>query len=372
MRVLWICGSRIVGGAERATLQILALLRERGHAVRAVHPPKSDLALALEKVGIRSHDARLGGATNPRSIHAISRTVRELDPEITLVTTPNEWMWSCLMEPWAKRGRLVLVRHMALPLAVGVRWLANLRADAIIAVSEAVRRSLLGPLGIREKLIHVIPNPVRFTARGEIPSAQARAHARESLGLSAAGRWIGFFGGLEQRKGIGDLMQAALQVKAKIEECNILICGRTGGGGRGKAVELRTPQQGLFNRTHYLGEIEEVDRAITAVEAVVIATHSSLGEGLPLIALEAMACGTPVAGYAIGGVKEAIGGSGDSGLLVAPDDPDALAQAVLTLLTDRELAAHVATRGLSRAREMFAPALAADRYEGLFFALLQG
>ena len=369
MKVLWICGSRIVGGAERATLQILTLLRERGHAVRALHPAGSELAPALRKVDISS-DARLGGATNPGSIHAISRTVRELAPEIALVTTPNEWMWSCLMGPWVKRGRLVLVRHMSLPLALRVRWLANLRADAVIAVSEAARTSLLSRFGIRGELIHVIPNPVRFNVRGEIPSAQARANARESLGLSAGGRWIGFFGGFEKLKGIGDLMEAAVQVRAKIEDCNILICGRTGGDGRGKAVELA--HQGFFKRTHYLGEIEQVDRAITAVEAVVIATHSSLGEGLPLIALEAMACGTPVAAYAIGGVKEAIGDNGDSGLLVAPDDPDALAQAVMTLLTERELAANVATRGLSRAREMFAPALAAERYERLFSALLQG
>ncbi len=76
-------------------------------------------------------------------------------------------------------------------------------------------------------------------------------------------------------------------------------------------------------------------------------THSTLSEGMPLIVLEALACGTPVVAYATGGASEAL--ADGAGLLARPDDPIDLARLLAQLLTESGVANEVATRGLARA-----------------------
>jgi glycosyltransferase involved in cell wall biosynthesis len=82
-----------------------------------------------------------------------------------------------------------------------------------------------------------------------------------------------------------------------------------------------------------------------------------------------MACGTPVAAYALEGITEVVG---DAAILARPDDIEDLSGALVRVLEDAELGARIAHRALSRARESFAPTRMADRYEQLFTALAPG
>jgi len=368
MKILWICGSQIVGGAERATIQVLALLRERLHPVGVLLPATSPVNGAVEGMAWAVHTARLGGSRDLLSIAAITRAVRAFGPQVVLVTTPNEWLWSCVVPRRLLGARLILARHMTLRLPTRVRRLANLRADAVIAVSESVRANLLGRPGIREDLIRVIRNPVRFKVQDEIPRCQARASIRRSMGLPEPGRWIGFFGGNDPQKGIGDLMTAARWIRSQGLHLNLLVCGRPH-REQGRTVAEWAADAGLGPCTHYLAHVEDMERALRAVDVVVIATHSSLGEGLPLTALEAMACGTPVIGYGVGGIREAIGAHEEGGLLAKPDDPADLARVLQRVFSERELGARVARRALEWARAQFDPARAVDEYERLFLSL---
>lgn len=367
LKILWIAGSRIVGGAERVTLQIAGLLGQRGHQVCAIYPFGSALESALRATGILAEAGRLGGSLNVRAILTIERTILTQLPDIALVTTADEWVWSCLARRRPAQTRLVLVRHMALHLPRKVRWLANRRADAVIAVSEAVRASLRGRFGIAPSHLHTIPNPVRFPIRDSVPAKAVRRQARAALGLSTSGRWIGFFGGGEPRKGIADILQATAKVRGEGIDCHLIVCGRSLGGADTPRLTELTAQYGLQSVVHNLGEITEVATALLACEAIAMPTHSTLSEGLPLIVLEALACGTPVVAYATGGASEAL--ADGAGLLARPDDPIDLARLLTQLLTESSIADEVAARGLERARSEYAPDLAADRYEKLFFKL---
>ena len=362
------CGSKIVGGAERVTIQVLSLLRERLHPVVALLPATSPLSGALAGVASAVHTARLGGSRDLLSIAAITRAVRAFGPQVVLVTTPNEWLWSCVAPLRLLGARLVLARHMTLKLRPSVRRWANLRADAVIAVSESVRAGLLGRPGIREDLIRIVRNPVRFKVQDEILPCQARASLRTSMGLPEPGRWIGFFGGNDPQKGIGDFMAAARRIRSQGLDLNLLVCGRPH-RKPGRSVAEWAADAGLGSYAHCLAEVEDMERALRAVDAVVIATHSSLGEGLPLTALEAMACGTPVIGYNVCGIREAIGPHEEGGLLVKPDDPDDLARVLQRVVSEPELGAQVARRALKWARAQFDPTRAADEYERLFLSL---
>jgi len=358
MRILWICGARVAGGAERTTAQVAALLRQRGHALAVAHPPGSRLA-ALDALGaLERLEAPLGGARNLRAWAAVARLLAQRRPDVALITTVDEWVWACLSR-CPPATRLVLARHMALPLARRVRWLAARRADAVVAVSEAVRDSLAG---VPAERLHVIHNPVRFAPRAAPPTAEERRAARAALGLPASGHLIGFFGGGDAAKGLADVLAAVRAVARALGETHLLVCGRGAVGALPAAAELA-------GRVHARGEIDDVAGALTAADVVVMATQRRLSEALPATLLEAMACGTPVAAYATGGMREAIGADGVAGRLAAPDDAGDLARVVTAILADREAATRLGVAALARVRTLFDPARAADRYEQLFASL---
>ena len=365
MKILWVCGAQVLGGAERAMLQIAELLRERGHAVQALCRWGSAVVPALAASSLPVRPAPLGGPLNFRALCAIAQTFAHVAPDIALVTTSDEWVWSSLA-PRQSQTRLVFVRHMALPLPAPVRWLATHRADAIVAVSRAVRDALVGT-GFPGDLVRVIYNPVRFPPRADVPTTAERARARATLGLEVTGRWVGFLGGTSARKGVRDVFAAVAQANDKIGSTNLLVCGHRPRGGC--SISGLSREYGLEGKVRDLGEIDDVTTVLTAADAVVVATHRELAEGLSLAAIESMACGTPVIGYATGGIPEAIGADGEAGRLARADDVRDLGRALVEVLVDLSMARQLAANGFTRVRQLFDPQWAVEAYERLFVTL---
>ena len=98
-----------------------------------------------------------------------------------------------------------------------------------------------------------------------------------------------------------------------------------------------------------LGQVDSVRDVLWALDVLVVA---SVSEGSSVSAMEAMALGKPVVGTAVGGVPEVVA-DGDTGLLVPPGEPEALAEAVGALLADRERAQTMGDRGRQRAATHF-------------------
>jgi glycosyltransferase involved in cell wall biosynthesis len=371
MKILLISGSRIVGGAERATMQLGQAMLDRGHRIEALCPGAGQWSALLNRSGIRIHRAAIGGALNLRSPFVIAAAVSRMRPDVLVVTTSDEWVWSCLIPRGTAGPRLVLIRHMGLPLAFRVRWLAGRRADAVVAVSASVRDSLLTDSAIAPAKVHVIHNAVRLEPRQSIPDCAERIRARAALGLPAAGRWIGFLGGINIGKGVEDVMAVAGRAQRKLGDVNLLICGRKDHRRESPEYAELTRRHALDGRVHYLGELDDVIPAIVGSDAVAIATRSTLREGLSQSAIDAMACGTPIAAYALAGVTDAVGETEPAAVLARADDVEDLSGALIGLLENPELAAAVARKGLDRARGEFDPALMADRYERLFEVLAE-
>jgi len=110
---------------------------------------------------------------------------------------------------------------------------------------------------------------------------------------------------------------------------------------------------GLGEVMHFLGFRPDLTNVLRGVDVVM---HSSRHEGMGRVICEALACERPVAGTAVDGVTEVIDSGRRGGVLVAPGDPIALAQAAVLLLTDPPLARTLARRG----REWVTQNLSAD------------
>ncbi len=363
MKLLWICGASILGGAERASLEILGGLARRGHRVAALVPQASPVAGPAAAIGLDVHRAPLGGSLNVRSVGSIRRALAALAPDAALVTTVDEWVWACLALPRRSPARLVLVRHMVLPLARRVLWLAARRADLVIAVSEAARQALLAAGSLTPERVLTIHNPSRFAPRPSPPLESERERARAALGLAGAGRWVAFLGGFSGAKGIREVLGAVAEANRKVGETHLVVCGRRehpreAAFGRGGPEE-----EALGARLHDLGETERVAEVLTAADVVVGATRHRLGEALPLTLIEALACGTPVVASATGGVAEVLGADGECGRLAAPDDSAGLTRCLIETLRDDDGRRRMAGAGLERARARFSLERAVDGYE---------
>jgi hypothetical protein len=147
---------------------------------------------------------------------------------------------------------------------------------------------------------------------------------------------------LDKQKGLNYLLEAA----ALIPEAMFVLAGE---GPERPALEAHTRALSLNNRVVFLGYRADIDDLLASCDLFVL---PSLFEGLPLSVLEAMAAGKPVVATAIGGTDETII-HGETGLLVPPADPFALAGAIRTALADPSLSRRLGAAGRARVHQQF-------------------
>ena len=210
--------------------------------------------------------------------------------------------------------------------------------DRYIAVSQHVARRLRQSFALSAPKLCVVPNSVFLAPFVRPVDAELRA---KLIGTNAR-YFILTVARLDKQKGLEYLLEAA----ALVPETIFVLAGA---GPERPALEAQTRALGLNNRVVFLGYRDDVDNLLASCDLFVL---PSLFEGLPLSVLEAMAAGKPVVATAIGGTDETII-DGETGLLVPPADPAALANAIRRLLADPILSRRLGTAGRARVHQQF-------------------
>ena len=208
-------------------------------------------------------------------------------------------------------------------------WLANHRARAVVAPSQAVADAFEAAGG-RSGLIRVIPNGVH--APPPETACEERALLRRRLDLPG-GRLFGVFSRLSRWKG----QHVALEALASLPDTKCIIVGKALFGEEEYAASLRAQVErlDLTDRVHFLGHREDVGLLMQAVDVVV---HPSVDpEPFGLTLVEAMFAGTPVIASRSGAAPEILD-RGRCGTLVPPGDAGALAAALSRALDRAESA----------------------------------
>jgi D-inositol-3-phosphate glycosyltransferase len=204
-----------------------------------------------------------------------------------------------------------------------------------------------------------------------------QADAREQIGRDQCERLILFVGRIEQIKGIDVLLKSLgllffRRPELRSEVCLLVIGGALDAGDAesesGKIVELRrlVHDNRMEDNVDFVGSREQDQLALYYAAADVCAVPS-LTESFGLVALEAMACGTPVVATRVGGLQTLVV-DGESGLLVPAGDYQALADAIARVLLDHRLRMHLAHGGRERAEHFTwrsVGAQIADLYEAV-------
>jgi D-inositol-3-phosphate glycosyltransferase len=222
--------------------------------------------------------------------------------------------------------------------------------EALIAESPASKCHMVREYGVEPAKVHVIPGGVDTA----VFHPQDRQQARQALGLDAEPPVLLFVGRLQPLKGIDTLLRAAHVVRRRYAHSQVLVVG---GGVDGQdeyeAEELRRLQAlgerlGLSQQVHFIKAQPQhvLAQYYAAADVFVMPSHY---ESFGMVALEAMACGTPVVASQVGGLGSTVV-SGQTGFLVPEGDYRAFARAILRLLDSPALRAGCGRASLRRAQ----------------------
>ncbi len=215
-------------------------------------------------------------------------------------------------------------------------------ADRIVAATPLDRQQMMNHYAVDESRIVVIPCGVNLDLFHPMPQADARRH----LGLPPDRRLLLFVGRLDPVKGLRVLLEAMCDLTRSLRPCGAedISLAVIGGDREDHLEALMTDLDCLTEIRHELGlddlvvfvgsrAQEELAYYYAAADACVM---PSLYESFGMVALEAMACGTPVIASRVGGLTYTVR-DGETGYLVPEKDPKALAQKLELVLTDRRL-----------------------------------
>lgn len=284
-----------------------------------------------------------GGASLPRFLATRARALRSIEPALVHcadLDAPG-------MLAAARRPCVVTYNTPELRPRYNAAGRAVMRAawathPWVVFTSERDRETGIALDPIARERTEVIPYGVdtaRFAPRD-------RAQARAALGVAADRHVVGTAGRLNAQKGHTYLLQAAERLAERRSDIEWVIAGD---GELRTRLEDEARLRGLEHHVRFLGHRGDVPEALAALDVFVL---SSNFEGMCFAVAEALAVEVPVVATDVGGVGQSVV-DGETGLLVPPRDPAALAEAIARLLDDSEEATRLGRAGRKRVAELY-------------------
>jgi glycosyltransferase involved in cell wall biosynthesis len=214
------------------------------------------------------------------------------------------------------------------------------RHEIHLAVSDAVRASL--PVSVRKRT-RVVRHGINTDAVRD--AADARVAMRAALGVEADDLVIGTVANLRRTKGYPDLMRAARRVLDAEPRARFLAVGR---GPLEAELRALHAELGLGTRFELLGHRPD---AIEVMSAFDVFCLPSRHEGLPISLMEALALGLPIVATRAGGIEELVA-NGREATLVAPEQPERMADALIAVLQNDVRRAEMARLSYARGNDL--------------------
>ena len=320
-------------GGEAQTLHLILGLQARGHRCLLVARPGSELLGRAKSAGLQAIPITMRGEYDLPSARRLADLIDAHGIDLLHYHTAHAVSLGTLATFFSGRRRAVAVRRVSIPLRRRIlgRLKYRYRVDRVVAVSHAIRRSLIWQ-GLDPERVITVPSGIdadRF-ASGD------RRRFRSSL-AGAARDWsgsaflIGTAGHLAANKGIDLFLEAAAAVAAEVPEARFAVVGR---GEKEGALKGLAARRGLNDRVVFTGFRDDMPDVYAGLDLFVLA--SSSGEGSPSVLKEAMAAGVPVVATAVDGANEIVE-DGRHGLLTPSGNAPALARAMVLLATDTAL-----------------------------------
>ncbi len=353
-KVLVIIPSLEVGGAEMDLLRVLPRIdRSRFRVDVWTFQYRGELADRMSAAGIRVIDpapwgpdpslagspqgsgaafGRIGALVRLlRNVAAGARLLRAQNYDIIHSVLPSSYLIAVLARTVALRGRVLMSRlsqnwYQADHPLFGIieRQILHRTAAAAIGNAKMIVDELRAE-GIDEHKLSLVRNGLDIEQFDR--SLADRNSARKQLLLPPEAFVLSAVANLHRYKGYDDLMAALASAVPRLpEEWYLLVAGSDREGNL-ERLRQAARLKGLENNVRFLGPRSDVPLILSAADVHVTASHS---EGLPNNVIEAMFARLPVIGTAVGGIPELVE-DGKTGLLVAAEDSEGLAHAIVEL-----------------------------------------
>lgn len=226
------------------------------------------------------------------------------------------------------------------------RRLFDTWGEKVVAISEAVRAHLEKDFNVNPQRIEVIYNGIDLDRFSNIYSMDQIARAKRSLGIPR-GVIVGTMGRLSSIKGQKFLIEAMKDVTSKSKDTRCLIIGS---GREEAALKDLSKSLGLEDRVIFTGAAYmDIPLYLACMDIFVL---PSIEEGLGLALLEAMSLGRPCVASATGGIKDIVD-DGVNGILTPVGDSGSIANAVLKILSDKDLAKNMSEKARDFVKSRF-------------------
>jgi glycosyltransferase involved in cell wall biosynthesis len=331
MKILHITTSLSLGGAEVMLYKLLSRLDPArfDNAVVSLTPP-GQLAPKISELGVSVDSVHLSRSKpSPFALARLHRIIRRARPDII-----QGWMYhgniAASLGNQGDRPLIMTVRHALVDIRhekLTTRWMIQFgarvsrRAAATIYNSEAGAQQHQAQGYAKDRAV-VIPNG--FDTEIFKPDGDARDRLRRDLGVASDTVLVGLVARYHPVKDHANFIRAAAQVS----QGNVLfVLAGTGADEKNSALMAEIRDADVTERFHLLGERDDVPAVQAALD---IATSASHTDSFPNVIGEAMACGVPCVVTDVGDCGDVVG---DTGLVVPPRNPQALANAWMALLS---------------------------------------
>lgn len=355
------------GGLERVVIELVKTQVQEGHRCQLIclFAPGS-LAQELGSSGVAVHACGKSAGFDFRALCCARRLMRAHATEILHTHNPVAHYYAVLASLGLPLHRVVNTRHGMGLMSRHTRRerlyrLALRRTDRIVVVCEAARRDAERQNVLPASKISVVPNGVRIS---DFPAASARAHDRLAriLGASPQARLIGTIGRLNPIKDHANLICAFAQVRAQQPDAVLVLVGE---GETRAELERQVDIAGIADHVHFLGDRNDVAELLQGLDLFVLCSTS---EGYSMALLEACVAALPIVATDVGGSAEIVR-DGVNGQLVPARDSDALAAAMVRLLTEPERADAMGRAGREWAQANGSLVTMSERYARIYAGL---
>lgn len=351
VRIVYILNSLGIGGAERQALDIAERMAGRGHEVsvltlRSRLPEEWPTTLPVHHIQIRR---------TPFSVAAglirARRMLRVFQPDLVHSHSFHANILARLLKPLIPRVTVISTIHNVYE-GRSYRMLAYRLTDPLArrttAVSQAAAERFIRLKAIPARKCIAVPNAIDVSAF--TPDPDRRLLTRTAIGATTNSEFIWLAAGrLIPAKDYPNLLDAFAQVIKTVPHAQLWIAGQSSDGhseqGRGENGILALPKA-QPNQIRFLGLRRDMSALFDAADGFVL---SSAWEGMPLVLAEAMAMEKPVVSTDVGGVRELLG---ETGRIIPPKDPNALAGAMLSVMAqpheDRRTQGRAARRRIAQ------------------------
>ena len=370
LRVLHVLATLLPGGTEISVLRLISAMNySRYHLGVAWLRGEAALAEDFRAAGVEAVPMGMRGKFDPACLARLSRHVARGRFEIVHTHLDVADFYGALAGRLGGARCVVASKHAPDEFRTRRTWkrypflalerLAYAMEDAVIVVSEAQAAFLEDAERLPRRKMVVIGHGIDA---GFAPAL--RPLERRVPGLPTFDPLLGAVGRLSPEKGHGVLLKALPGIFAAFPHAGLVLAGD---GPSRAELEEESRRLGIAERVAFLGFRRDVPALLGAIDLFV---QPSIYEGFGISLLEAMAAGLPIVASRVGGIPEVVE-DGVTGLLVAPENPFALAAAIERLLRDRDEARRLGEAAARRVRERHSLQSAAAKIDALYRDILE-